>query len=153
MSLAPRYLAVVISVFTFGAHAQANDHGLAVAGGPTFVVAQEGSQRVLTGEEIRAKFVGNTITGTDSGEAFAEYLAPNGVISGETPSGRYRGFWRIDGDRMCFRYQKDEGVAAAALKWDCNPVTINGPYIYWTDEVDDGDPVDATLLTGNPKNL
>jgi hypothetical protein len=104
----------------------------------------------LSGAEIQARLIGNTITGVENGEAYEEYLKPDGTISGIEDSGFYSGSWRIVNNKLCFHYDEDDGDGKG---WDCTPVTLVGTNVYWSNEVSDGDSVEATLLPGNPKNL
>jgi len=103
----------------------------------------------LSGAQIRAQVIGNTITGVEDGETYAEYLAPDGTISGEGDSGAYAGFWRVAGDQLCFRYDDDDAGGA----WDCASVTLIGASVYWSRGAPAGAPPEATLLAGNPKKL
>lgn len=80
----------------------------------------------LSGEQIRQALIGHTITGTEDGEAYSEYLNPNGTISGRSPSGAYAGKWRITDDEICFIYDDSKG-------WDCNEVKLRGSEIIWDD--------------------
>jgi hypothetical protein len=145
------YLTIVLAVAASGAQAQTGYRG------PTIIaasgVAPSNERRTLTGAEIAAEIVGNTVTGTDKEGVFTEFLARNGAISGVSPSGPYRGAWRLKGDEICFYYYDLDPSDPEANKWDCNSVTIDDGKIYWSDEVDAGDSPDATLLAGNPKGL
>lgn len=104
----------------------------------------------LNGVEIQARLVGNTINGVENGEAYSEYLAPNGTIRGLAPSGLYTGRWRINNNQICFHYDESDGEVGA---WDCSPVTLVGEKLYWSDDGGDGAQPEATLVSGNPKNL
>jgi hypothetical protein len=104
----------------------------------------------LSGAEIQARFIGNTIDGVENGQAYSEFIAPDGTIRGLGADGRYSGTWRVTDSQICFRYEENDGESEA---WDCSPVTLVGDKVYWSSGVDDGDSPGATLLHGNPKNL
>ena len=104
----------------------------------------------LSTAEIQANFVGNTIDGVENGEAYSEYIAPDGTIRGVEPDGFYSGAWRIANGQICFHYNDDDD---ASTTWDCWPVTLVGENVYWSSGLADGDSPEATLLKGNPKNL
>ena len=82
-------------------------------------MSQSDDHRKLTGEEIRADFIGGSyswsdLTGTESGN---ETFNADGTC---TSSGE-DGVWRVDGDRLCIRYSLRTGG-----KWDCNDVHETG---------------------------
>jgi len=88
----------------------------------------------LSGDEIRATIVGNTITGVEDGESYTEYLNPNGTISGQSPSGKYSGNWRISDNEICFTYHEGRTKREAGKnKRDCNRVKLRGTQITWDD--------------------
>jgi hypothetical protein len=104
----------------------------------------------LSGAEIQARFVGNTVVGVENGEAYSEYIVPDGTIRGLGADGPYSGAWRIANGQLCFHYDESDGDGAA---WDCSPVTLVGDKVYWSIGVGEGDSPEATLLYGNPKKL
>jgi hypothetical protein len=109
----------------------------------------------LSGAEITARLAGNTVAGVEDGENYVEYLSPTGTLFGRAESGRYLGAWRVEGNKFCFRYEPEaeEGKNAQVGVWECHPVTLNGQSIYWSEDADASDPVEATLLSGNAKQL
>jgi len=108
-----------------------------------------GGGGALSGGEIQARFVGNTIDGVENGESYSEYLVPDGTLRGVEPSGFYSGRWRIANNQICFHYDEDDGQPGA---WDCSPVTLVGEKVYWSQGVEEESP-EATVVSGNPKNL
>ncbi len=104
----------------------------------------------LSGVEIQARIVGNTVEGVENGDAYSEYISPDGTIRGVGADGFYSGTWRITNGQICFHYDENDGQGSA---WDCSPVTLVGDKIYWSMGVDGGDSPEATLLYGNPKKL
>jgi hypothetical protein len=116
-------------------------------------VANAPGLRQLASEEIRARLIGNTVAGAEDGEAYAEYLSPTGIVYGRSASGRYLGAWRIEGAKICFRYGSEDEENPKVTEWNCNPVTLSGRSIYWSDDADNGDPAEATLMSGNAKEL
>ena len=82
-----------------------------------------------------------------------EFLDRSGAIRGISGSIRYRGAWRIAGDQICFYYYDLEPGDPNANKWDCNSVTFDNGNIYWSDQVEEDDQVDATLIAGNANGL
>lgn len=145
------YSAFVLAIAVSGAQAQFGGRGPAAVAAPGAVPTHE--RRTLTGAEIAAEIVGNSIVGVDKDGAFTEFLARTGAIAGISASGPYRGAWRISGDQICFYYYDLDPSDPNANKWDCNSVTLDNGNIFWSDQVDEGDAVDATLLAGNPKGL
>lgn len=110
--------------------------GLA-AGLPGATLAEE----PLTGREIAARIVGNTVRGGDA--AFEEYYRPDGAVFGTSPEGSYQGRWTIDDDRLCLEYAEPFG---------CHQIVLEGEKITFINE--DGDVDDAgTLLPGNPNGF
>ena len=139
-------LSFVLAVAMSGAQAQEAGAGPTVVAAS--VVALSNYRHTLTGEEIRAGIIGNTITGADEHGSFSEFLDRNGAIRGVSGSDRFTGVWRIKGDQICIRrYDPD------ANEWDCNSVTFDNGNIFWTDQPDEDDPVDASLVAGNPNGL
>jgi hypothetical protein len=103
------------------------------------------SSQELSSDQIRASIVGNTVVGVEDGEAYAEFLRPNGSLSGRARSGAYYGEWRISGNRICFLYKEDK------KGWDCSHVKLRGSQIVWAEKGGGGSV--ATLLRGNPRGL
>jgi len=98
-------------------------------------------------EEIRQALVGNTVSGTDDGKAYAEYYRPDGYVYGEDPEGPYVGEWRIAGREFCTRYfDEDHSIGA----WECKAIDISGSRFAW---IEDGDRYEASLVPGNPNKL
>ena len=150
MNTAFAYLAATAVVFVVSAPSKSSggslDRPVRLASSAT---ARASVATALSGAEIQARLIGNTITGVEDGETYAEYLAPDGTISGEGDSGAYAGFWRVAGDQLCFRYDDDDAGGA----WDCASVTLIGASVYWSRGAPAGAPPEATLLAGNPKKL
>ena len=112
----------------------------------TAAFAQSGP--TLSSDAVRSYLVGNTISGIEAGEQYVEYLRPDGTISGRSPSGSYKGKWRISGKRMCFLYFGERGEAEGS--WDCSEVSIVGNKVFWS-----GTPASeaSTLAHGDPNGL
>jgi len=117
----------------------------------------------LTASEIKARIIGNTISGVDDGETYMEYYSPNGTILGTDSSGKYTGNWRIDGDQLCTLFPDDDDSdddnstdnsaganktnnAGGAKSWSCSNIGLIGDKVIWND---DGDLSDAKLLPGH----
>jgi hypothetical protein len=107
------------------------------AGGPG---AEE--MRILTGEEIRAEIIGNTVDG-QMGTAFTEFYSPDGAIKGLSGEGRYEGRWYIEGDMLCFEYSEPFG---------CRRIGLSGDTVSYLTESGEADG-SGTLLEGNPDGL
>ena len=122
---------------------------MAVAGAWTTQPAQAESTTPLTAQEIKNQLIGNTIAGVEDGETYIEYLKKDGTISGQAPSGKYSGLWRIGDDQICFFYKEEGKSASKSENWDCTSVVINGNKVTWPGS----DSPDATLLAGNPNDL
>jgi hypothetical protein len=90
-----------------------------------------------SGAAIRAAIPGNTIQGDMAASgAYTEFYALDGTIRAQD----YQGTWRIDGDRMCFRYGPEPET--------CWQVALSGDQITWlTAGKTDGT---GTILPGNP---
>jgi hypothetical protein len=117
-----------------------------------FVIALPGtaqSELLTTDDQIRKALVGNTVSGIEEGEVFAEYFHPDGRILGEDRQGRYTGHWQILGAQMCMRYAETEGGRESV--WDCSEVDIEGSRITWLSL--DGEKNQANLLIGNPNGF
>lgn len=117
---------------------------LAVA---AIMVASSAKAQTSSDEQIRSALVGNTISGQESGEAYVEFLRPDGRIDGTSSDGRYTGRWVISRGRMCMSYDEGDGKATP---WDCARVMIQGDRVIW---VDQGEKSYSALTRGNPKNL
>ena len=137
--------ALVMLAMTSSASAQ-NRFGRNGAGAAPSTAGVGGA---LSGGDIQARFVGNTIDGVENGQSYSEYLVPDGTLRGVEPSGPYTGRWRIANNQICFHYDEEDGDPGA---WDCSPVTLVGQNVYWSQGVDE-DPPEATVVSGNPKNL
>ena len=106
---------------------------------PTAALAAE----PLTGPQIQAQIVGNTIEGTAGDVEYTEFYAPDGTIHGLGDDGPYAGQWSIEGDHMCF----DLGETK-----ECDRVQVDGAKVQLTG--DDGSLVAVgELKPGNPGNL
>ncbi|QJP13743.1 hypothetical protein G3545_08780 [Starkeya sp. ORNL1] len=90
------------------------------------------SDAELTATEIRARVIGNTVVGVEDGKYYEEYLQPNGIIAGRSRQETYRGWWRIDANKLCFAYETDD--EDASKDWDCNTVSLNGDRVTWDGE-------------------
>lgn len=95
----------------------------------------------LSGEAIRERVIGNTVTGSMSGseQGYVEFYAEDGTIRGEG----YTGAWRVEDDRMCFAYGEDPAT--------CYAVAAEGEGLRWMRE---GETVGTgTIIEGNPRGL
>ncbi|MDQ0395865.1 hypothetical protein [Labrys monachus] len=99
----------------------------------------------LTGAEIKARIIGNTVTGVDDGDTYQEYYNPNGSIAGTDNTGKYTGNWRIDGDQLCTIFQDTDNDVVTAKDWNCSNIGVIGDHVIWND---DGDLSDAKLIPG-----
>ena len=89
----------------------------------------------LSGDQIRERLVGNTMSGFDDGEYYSQVLNPDGSITGQSSSGSYRGRWNISGNEICLSYESES---------DCTGVKLRGSRSIW----DDG--TTAWLKSGTP---
>ncbi len=107
-------------------------------------VAPEGVT-LASEEEIRSRFIENTLTGSEWGKNWWEYYEEDGKIKGLWDRERYRGKWSIDGPVMCFDY--------AGTGYDgCWTMTFEGNIVNWYNL--DGSPDgQEDLLPGNKKSL
>ena len=78
----------------------------------------------LSGDQIRERLVGNTMSGFDDGEYYSQVLNPDGSITGRSSSGSYRGRWNISGNEICLSYESES---------DCTGVKLRGGRIIWDD--------------------
>lgn len=103
--------------------------------------AAEVQGRVLTGAEIEAEIIGNTVSGTtQDGYRYAEYYRPDGIVRADD----YQGKWWIAGDTMCFDYQGADSDG-------CWGVALDGQKITW---LLNGEPDgEARLQAGNPRDF
>lgn len=97
----------------------------------------------LTGAQIQAQIVGNTVEGTAGDVEYTEFYATDGTIHGLGDDGPYAGQWSIENDHMCF----DLGETK-----ECDKVQLDGSKIQLF--ADDGSLVAVgELKPGNPGNL
>ena len=101
------------------------------------------AQSSMLAQEIQASVIGNTITGAEDNERYAEYISPDGRILGRTESGSYSGNWRIEGNELCVSYGKKP--------WECTALRLTGNQLVWVDP--DGGDVLTTLSKGNTEYL
>lgn len=101
----------------------------------------------LTHEQLVSEVVGNTIQYQNGSETIFEFIAPDGVIHGNsTVHGRYLARWRFFGDAsICFEHDDPmaSGCVAVALReglieYHRRDGVVEGPF---------------TLLEGNPERL
>lgn len=105
------------------------------------------SEMLSNDDQIRKALVGNTIAGEENGEAYKEYLSPDGRILGEDRQGRYAGHWMIAGGQMCMRYVQR---AEKESNWDCSKVEVEGAEVTWVAE---GERSSSKLMPGNPSKF
>jgi hypothetical protein len=97
----------------------------------------------LTGAQIQAQIVGNTVDGTAGDVEYTEFYAADGTIHGLGDDGPYAGQWSIENDHMCF----DLGETK-----ECDKVQLDGAKVQLF--ADDGSLVAVgELKPGNPGNL
>jgi hypothetical protein len=111
---------------------------------------QANAPPALTNEDIRAKLIGNTISGVEDGEAYDEYLKPDGKISGRSASEKYTGQWRVADGQICFYYNETGKSVTNSKNWDCSFVAVDGSKVIWDPGPDQSQ---STLVEGNPKGL
>ena len=99
----------------------------------------------LSGSEIKAHVIGNTVVGVDNGRSYQEYYDPNGSISG-VDNEVYKGAWRIEGDKLCSKYDDADSDTKDAPEWDCSAVSLKGDQLTWVDG--DDDKTEMKLLPG-----
>ena len=101
----------------------------------------------LSGAEIRARVVGNTVIGIEDGKYYEEFLQPNGVIAGRSNRESYRGWWRIEHHKLCVAYDldDDQNDSTQPKRWDCAAVELSGERLTWKD---DGEVSHAKLYPG-----
>ena len=105
-----------------------------------------GSANLLSEAEIRAKIIGNTMTGfsTRQGVQWTELYLQDGTIKGVYDGERGTAEWYLSGSEMCWDYE--------GTKYDgCWPLALNGrEVVFYEDEKAGGR---AQVLQGNPKGL
>ena len=93
----------------------------------------------LTGEEITALLSGNTVKSSD----FTEFYDANGSVRGAEGDTKYKGTWRVDGDKLC--------VDFAQFNYkDCLTVQKDGSAYRFITK--DKKPK-VTVVTGNPQSF
>ena len=96
--------------------------------------------------DLEARVVGNTIHYHSATEDVFEFLAPHGVLRGQSSTrGTYTARWRLDGDAICFDH--DDPMASG-----CVGVSLREGFIEFhrRDDVVEGP---FPFLKGNPRNL
>ena len=81
----------------------------------------------LTGAQILAQIVGNTVEGTAGDVEYTEFYAADGTIHGLGDDGPYTGQWSIEGDRMCF--DLGETKECDKVQLDGTMLTLAPPFI------------------------
>jgi hypothetical protein len=123
------------------------------SGAPTSAAALTlpASAHLLTGEEIRTTFAGNTMRSVArNGSIHGEFYANYGAISGVSGGARYSGTWRVEGDKLCTSYPGHPQDS------ECTGVAVDGDQVYYLDADGKVDPRYSTpdqRITGNPDNL
>lgn len=111
-------------------------------------LAQAGFER-MTGEEIRASLVGNTLQGKDDGGTYAIHYPAYGSmrIAYDAVSGmRDEGTWRVTADQYCRQWKT---IAKGTER--CVSMHRKGNRIHW---VQNGRVTDeSNLVPGNPNSL
>jgi hypothetical protein len=98
----------------------------------------------LTAAEIKARIIGNTVTGVEDGAPYQEYFNPNGTIAGSDSTEKYVGVWRIDGSKLCMGYQSDDDPDKLD-DWSCSGVALIGDRVIWNDH---GEMTEGKLVAG-----
>jgi uncharacterized caspase-like protein len=103
----------------------------------------------LTGGQIRATIIGNSIQGKSrKGTKFTEFFLSNGTIKELWGDNKYGGKWEIVGDTLCLTYfwgDRNDG---------CYSVTLGGDAARFTPEKDAEDWLGPLkLVSGNPAGL
>lgn len=109
--------------------------------------ASMASAKNLSGQEIAQFLAGNTLSGSENGQAYVEFLRPDGTLIGEEKDGRYTGRWGVSGGRICFSYSGEDGRAG---KWECSTVNVNGGNVVWGAQSDRSY---SRLTAGNPRGF
>lgn len=121
--------------------AQAASNAPAAAPAP----AQSGAaEQKLVGIAAWNKLVGNSISGTEDGQALIEYYAPDGTAKSMLGSEISTGNWMLVGEVICFKYPDDD-------KPECYKLEVAGDTATMYDEKGSG--TRYQILKGNPKGL
>lgn len=79
----------------------------------------EGQFRMLDGQQIRARVVGQDIT---DGSHWSMYFRPDGVLVRSESGSSSTGHWRIQNDKLCMTMPSSTAL-------ECNEVWMSGTYI------------------------
>jgi len=121
--------------------AQADSNAPAATPAP----AQSGApEQKLVGIAAWNKLVGNSISGTEDGQALIEYYAPDGTAKSMLGSEISTGNWMLVGEVICFKYPDDD-------KPECYKLEVAGDTATMYDEKGSG--TRYQILKGNPKGL
>ena len=107
--------------------------------------------KALSGDEIKATLIGNTLSGVSKkGPRYEETYMADGSIRGLwAGKDKYSGKWYVQGDKLCLDYVGSDDEDG------CTSASLNGDKFYWLN--DDGSAYNATrpatLVSGNPDNL
>jgi hypothetical protein len=121
--------------------AQADSNAPAAAPAPAPSGAAE---QKLVGLAAWNKLVGNSISGTEDGQALIEYYAPDGTAKSMLGSEISTGNWMLVGEVICFKYPDDD-------KPECYKLEVAGDTATMYDEKGSG--TRYQILKGNPKGL
>lgn len=110
--------------------------------------SEEQSKSRLTGEEIKEKIIGNSVSGPTKDGPYTVHFPGYGQVQGVRSSNyKDRGTWRVQDDLMCIRWDNWWGNAERC--WD---VFLTGNTVTWIRP--DGSFSDsAELVEGNPAGL
>lgn len=102
------------------------------------------AEQKLVGLAAWNKLVGNSISGTEDGQALIEYYAPDGTAKSMLGSDISTGNWMLVGEVICFKYPDDD-------KPECYKLEVAGDTATMYDQ--NGSGTRYQILKGNPKGL
>ncbi len=97
----------------------------------------------LTGLAAWNALLGNTITGKNDDGLLTEHYLPDGSVKSRTDDERSTGRWTVRGERVCFKFPKDDEECYRVQVQDNVALFIDSDNKTWRYEI----------LKGNPKQL
>lgn len=120
---------------------------VAVGCAPT-VQGEQKPQSPLTGEEIKQRVLGNSVSGTTRDGPYTVYFPDYGEVLGvRSFNYKDRGTWQVKGDMMCIHWDNWWGNVERC--WD---IFLKGRKITWI-QPNGGSSDSAKLVNGNPAGL
>lgn len=115
----------------------------AAPAGPASPTPAGKAASILSGLAAWNALVGNTITGRNDEGLLIEHYLPDGTVKSKTDDELSTGRWSMRGDRVCFKFAKEEE--------ECYRLEVDGSAVTYIEN--GGKRWHYDILQGNPKRL